>query len=79
MAAEENDYVPPRLPMRGFAREFIYAIGIAMGLGTLWLMETVRNRFFRLLDWTHLRPRMHRGSAFPPGQPRRLAVKKAGH
>lgn len=47
-------------------------VGVAVGLAVLWLMEIVRDKFFRLLDRLNVKPRRRRrASAFPPGRPRK--------
>jgi hypothetical protein len=51
--------------------------GIMLGLSLLWLLEAVRNIFFRALDRMNVRPRSRRASAFPPGRPRRHATVEA--
>jgi hypothetical protein len=54
--------------------QVLNGVGVTVGLGLLWLMEIVRNRFFHLLDRLNLKPRRHRkASAFPPGRPRKHA------
>jgi len=52
--------------------DVLYGIGVSLGLTLLWVMETVRDAFFRTLDRLNIKP-SHRGSvsAFPPGQPRK--------
>jgi hypothetical protein len=57
--------------------EIINGIGIALGLSLLWVMEAVRDRVFRVLDWANVRPRTRRSSAFPPGQPRKRPTRRA--
>ena len=64
---------PAELPMQVF-----HGIGIAFGLALLWVMESVRNNYFRLLDRLNLKPRPpRRVSAFPPGRPRRRILRQA--
>jgi len=60
-------------PLVGFAFfvEMLNGIGVMLGLALLWCLEKVRNSFFRLLDRVNVKPRPRRGSAFPPGRPRR--------
>jgi hypothetical protein len=53
-----------------FVGEVLRGIGATLGLGILWALEIVRDRFFRLLDRLNLHPRRKRGSAFPPGRPK---------
>lgn len=65
-----------QLGARSTALEILKGIGIALGLGLLWMLEAVRDGFFRLLDRVNLRPRSRRASAFPPGRPRRHATVK---
>lgn len=67
--AEPVEYEP--LGVRSTALEILKGIGIALGLGLLWMLEAVRDGFFRLLDRLNLRPRTRRASAFPPGRARR--------
>ena len=54
-------------------KEIINGIGIALGLCLLWVLEAVRNGYFRFLDRMNVRPRQRRASAFPPGRPRKKA------
>jgi hypothetical protein len=61
------------LRVRAFVFEILCGIGIALGLGLLWVMEVIRNFIFHLLDWANFRPHTRRPSAFPPGQPRKHA------
>jgi hypothetical protein len=61
---------PIHLTTGEFFSQMVRGIGIALGLGTLWAMESVRNAYFRLLDRLNVKPHRHRGaSAFPPGKP----------
>ncbi len=57
----------------GFFAEILNGLGVLLGLALLWLLEGIRNSFFRLLDRMNLKPRPRRGTAFPPGRPRRTA------
>lgn len=59
------------------ALEIVHGVGIALGLTLFWVMEAVRDRFFRLLDRINARPRTRPASAFPPGQPRKGSLGKA--
>ena len=52
-------------------KEVLAGIGIATGLALLWTFEAMRDRYFELLDRMNVRPRSHRGSAFPAGRPRK--------
>lgn len=52
--------------------EIINGIAITVGLALLWGLEGLRNTFFRLLDRMNMKPWARRGSAFPPGRPRKL-------
>jgi len=66
---------PLEIEQLGFRRtaiEVVVAIAITLGLAALWLLENVRNGFFRLLDRMGVKGRPHRASAFPPGRPRKL-------
>ena len=64
-------FEPERLSKPDFLLEILRGIGIASGLALLWVMETVRNTYFRALDRLNVKPRRHRrASAFPPGKPR---------
>ena len=54
-----------------FFLQLLQGIGIAAGLALLWMMETVRNAYFRMLDRFNVKPRKRRASAFPPGKPAR--------
>jgi hypothetical protein len=77
MSQEEPEYVPERMRLKTAIAEAANGIAIAAGMGMLWVMEIVRNRYFKLLDRLNFKPRARRGSAFPPGRPRRHAVKEA--
>ncbi len=55
----------------GFFVEVLNGIGVMLGLALLWFLEKLRNSFFRLLDRMNVKARARRGSAFPPGRPRR--------
>jgi hypothetical protein len=57
--------------------EIFHGVGIALGLSLLWMLEAVRDRLFRLLDRANARPHTRPASAFPPGQPRKHAPRKA--
>jgi hypothetical protein len=59
------------------ALDIVHGLGIALGLGLLWIMEAVRDRVFRLLDRANVRPRTRPASAFPPGQPRKRIPRRA--
>jgi hypothetical protein len=61
-----------RLSFRDWLFELFTAIGISLGLAILWLCESLRNRFFGLLDRLNVKPRARRARAFPPGSPRKL-------
>lgn len=54
-----------------FVKEVIQAVGRALGLVLLWILEIVRDSYFRLLDHFNVRPRRRRASAFPPGKPKK--------
>ena len=60
------------LGWRGALMEVIKALAAAVGLSLLWGLENLRNAFFRLLDRMNLKPWARKGSAFPPGRPRKL-------
>jgi len=66
-----------RLKPSEVAREIVHGFGITLGLALLWIMEALRDRIFRLLDRVNLRPRTGPASAFPPGQPRKRAPRRA--
>lgn len=68
----ETPVVIERLGWRGTLSEIIIGIAITVGLALLWILENVRNAFFRVLDRVGVRARPHRASAFPPGRPRKL-------
>jgi hypothetical protein len=59
-----------KLSALAFIGEVLRAIGATLGLGILWALEIVRDRFFRLLDLLNLRPRRRGATAFPPGRPK---------
>jgi hypothetical protein len=60
-----------RLSFGHWLIELTTAIGISVGLGLLWMCETLRNQYFHLLDRVNFRPRPRRANAFPPGSPRK--------
>ncbi len=63
------NFEPQRFTTLEFLSQMLQGIGIAIGLAMLWLMETVRNAYFRLLDRMNVKPRRSRKiSAFPPGK-----------
>jgi hypothetical protein len=68
----ESKFVIDQLSWRDATVEVITATAVAIGLTLLWGLENFRNAFFRLLDRMNLKPRVRRGSAFPPGRPRKL-------
>lgn len=78
MAEPETDFTPEPMKRLQFLNQVLQGMLIALGLGVLWLMESVRDGFFNLLDRFNLRARRRKASAFPPGRPRRRAVKQAG-
>lgn len=66
---------PQPLSKTTFVLEVFQGIGVMLGLGLLWMLESVRNVVFRLLDRWNFKPRPPRkASAFPPGSPRRRNV-----
>ncbi|MGO9268388.1 MAG: hypothetical protein ACLQBA_26470 [Candidatus Binataceae bacterium] len=69
--AEEKFPIDP-LGWRGALHEVIKALAAAVGLSLLWGLENLRNAFFGLLDRMNLKPWARKGSAFPPGRPRKL-------
>jgi hypothetical protein len=75
----ENDAPEtPRIeirPLKGmnFALEVAGGVGRAAGLTLLWVLEIVRDSYFRTLDRLNVRPRHKRASAFPPGRPKKRA------
>jgi hypothetical protein len=69
--AEEKFPIDP-LGWRGALLEVIKAAAAAVGLSLLWGLENLRNAFFGLLDRMNLKPWTRKGSAFPPGRPRKL-------
>jgi hypothetical protein len=59
----------------GHLKEIGRGIATVLGLGLLWVLETGRNAWFRLLDRLNVRVRgRRRASAFPPGRPRRRSA-----
>ncbi len=78
MAEQETDFTPEPLRRLQFLGQILQGIAIALGLGLLWIMESVRDAFFDLLDRFNRKARGSRASAFPPGRPRRRVVKQAG-
>lgn len=67
----QEPYTPETLSRIGVVGSVLYGIGVSLGLALLWLMEIVRNIYFRALDRLNIKPRRRRASAFPPGQPRK--------
>ena len=63
-------FEPERLSKVAVAGDVLKGAGIMLGLALLWLLESVRNAFFHLLDRFNLKARPRRASAFPPGGPR---------
>ena len=61
----------------GFLFYILHGTGVALGLCLLWVLEAVRNNFFRLLDRMNIKPRVRKASAFPPGQPRKRSLTEA--
>lgn len=60
-----------QLPRGDYFRQVMHGIGISSGLALLWVMETFRDLFFRLLDRLHIpAPKHRRGVPFPPGPQR---------
>lgn len=55
----------------------LHGIGVTLGLCLLWILEAVRNGYFRLLDRTGIKARSRKASAFPPGQPRKRPLTEA--
>jgi hypothetical protein len=78
MADQETDFTPQRMKPLEFLNQVAQGIAIALGLGMLWIMEAVRDRFFDLLDRFNRKARGGKASAFPPGRPRPRTVKQAG-
>jgi hypothetical protein len=68
----EAPFAVQQLSWQQWAVELITALSITVGLTLLWVCETVRNAYFRLLDRLDFRPHIRRASAFPPGRPRKL-------
>jgi hypothetical protein len=61
----------------GFLFYVLHGAGVTLGLCLLWILEAVRNNFFRLLDRMNIRARVRKASAFPPGQPRKRPLTEA--
>jgi hypothetical protein len=60
-----------QLTLSSHIHEVLRGVGVALGLGLLWVLEVVRNAYFHGLDRLNIKPRRkRRSSAFPPGQPR---------
>ena len=60
---------PQPLGKGEFFAQILHGIGIAAGMGLLWIMETVRNAYFRMLDRFNIKSRKRtNASAFPPGR-----------
>ncbi len=77
MPDQETDFTPDPMRKLQFVNEMFQGISIAVGLALLWVMETVRNGFFALLDRMNFKARTRRASAFPPGRPRRQRIRQA--
>lgn len=60
-----------------FLLYLLHGVGITLGLCLLWILEAVRNSYFRLLDRTGIKARPRKASAFPPGQPRKHPLTEA--
>jgi hypothetical protein len=78
----DNSVTPwdvPRLRKGEMVLEILTGIAIALGLALLWLLERVRDGFFYLLDQVNLKPWTRRGTAFPPGRPRKLKQAKSAN
>jgi hypothetical protein len=65
-----------RLGWRDTLVEIVTATLTSLGLWAMWGLEELRNAFFALLDLVNLKPWKRRGSAFPPGLPRKLRQPK---
>jgi len=72
VSGAEEKFEIERLGWRVALIEIITAIAAAVGLSLLWGLEVLRNAFFGLLDRMNLKPWARKGSAFPPGRPRKL-------
>jgi hypothetical protein len=72
VSGAEEKFPIDRLGWRGALLEVIKALAAAVGLSLLWGLENLRNAFFGLLDRMNLKPWARKGSAFPPGRPRKL-------
>jgi hypothetical protein len=77
MAEQETDFTPEPMKRLQFLGQILQGMAIALGLGLLWIMESVRDVFFDLLDRFNRKARGGKASAFPPGRPRRRVVKQA--
>jgi hypothetical protein len=66
-----------RLSISGTVAYVIHGIGVALGMGLLWSLETVRNSYFRMLDRRNVKAPVRPASAFPPGRPRRRPIADA--
>lgn len=76
MAEQETDFKPDPMRWPQFVSELFQGIVIAIALSLLWIMELLRDGFFALLDRVNCKPLKRRVSAFPPGRPRRHAVRQ---
>ena len=50
-----------------YVLEVLRVTGALFGMGILWGLEIVRNRYFKLLERLNIKPSRKRASAFPPG------------
>jgi hypothetical protein len=72
VSGAEEKFAVDRLGRWDATVEIITAIAVTVGLTLLWGLELLRNAFFGLLDRLNLKPRARKGSAFPPGRPRKF-------
>ncbi len=72
LSSAEERFEVERLGFWPTVAEIVMGIAITIGLALLWGLENLRNAFFRLLDRLNLKPWARKGSAFPPGRPRKL-------
>jgi len=76
-AIVENSPVVRPLSTPGFLFYILHGVGVTLGLCLFWILEVVRNNFFRLLDRMNIKARVRKASAFPPGQPRKRPLTEA--
>lgn len=73
---EELKITPEPIGKAEFIFDVIQAVAVMFGLALLWLLEVIRNIFFRVLDRLNIKSDPRRASAFPPGRPKKRATSR---